>query len=463
MIHSVRWRMFLSFLLVIAVAVGAAALFVSRTATNEVGRYETRTHNVRMDRVEALLAGYYIERGDWAGVGPVVEQIERLYNQRVVVIDQQGLVVADSHGMMPIGERGGFKQGDRAIPIVAGQARFGTLAILPQGPPSPWGDIPADDASVSALAGSINWYLVWGGLLGVALAGLLTFLLSRRILAPVEALASAARSLGQGDFSRRVDIRSKDEFGELARTFNSMAGDLAHAEQLRRNLVADVAHELRTPLSNIRAYLEAMRDGVLKPDTATFDSVYEETLLLGRLIEDLQELALAEAGQLTLLRRPYDMGEVVKQAVAAVQPAAGARSLSLTTDLPQQPAVAEIDAERIGQVLRNLLTNAIAYTPEGGDISVKLADEGAQLRVSVTDTGPGIPPEDLPYVFERFYRVDRSRSRATGGAGLGLTIAKRVVELHGGTIEVQSELGKGSCFTFTVPKEAPDDSAAADR
>jgi signal transduction histidine kinase len=450
MIHSVRWRMFISFLLVIAVAVGTVAFFVSRTASGEIERYEQRTDQLRSDRMQALLSGYYEEQHGWAGVQPLVERMGQLYGQRLVLIDAQGTVVADSQGMS-MGPPPDLGRSEGNIPVGSADAPSGTIFVDPQ---------PTADGSaaqeVSELASSINWYLVWGGLIAMAAAAVLTYLMSRRILAPVEALARGARRLGRRDFSRRVDVRSKDEFGQLARTFNSMADDLAHAEQMRRNLVADVAHELRTPLSNIRGYLEAVHDGVLKPDTETLDCVYEETLLLGRLIEDLQELALAEAGQLPLLRRPSDMGEVVKQAVAAVERAADAKKLALLVELPPEPVIADIGPERIGQVLRNLLTNAITYTPEGGDISVKLADDGSQLRLSVADSGPGIPPEDLPYVFERFHRVDRSRSRATGGAGLGLTIARQLVELHGGTIEVQSEMGKGSCFTFTVPREAPD-------
>jgi len=455
MIHSVRWRLFLSFLLVIVVAVGAAALFVSRTTSNEVEQYETQSHNVRVGRVQTLLARYYIEQQDWAGVEPVVDQIARLYSERVVVVDQGGLVVADSHGMMPIGEPGEFEPPGVVIPIVAGQARCGTLVISPQGPPPPPGEIAPEEASVSSLSSSINRYLLWGGLLAVAVAAVATLLLSRRILRPVESLAHAARGLSRGDFSQRVDVRSKDEFGELAKTFNSMAEDLERTEQLRRNLVADVAHELRTPLSNIQGHLEAIRDGLLAPEPATFDSIYEEVLLLARLVEDLQELTLAEAGQLTLVRQSADVTEIVRRAVAAAQPPAEAKGLTLEAKLPEGQAMAEVAPERVGQVLRNLLSNAITHTSEGGRITVDLVDDGDELHIGVADTGDGIPPEDLPYVFERFYRADPSRVRATGGAGLGLTIARRLVEAHGGTIGVESEVGKGSRFTFTLPKKAP--------
>jgi signal transduction histidine kinase len=234
-----------------------------------------------------------------------------------------------------------------------------------------------------------------------------------------------------------------------------MAEDLERTEQLRRNLVADVAHELRTPLSNIQGHLEAIRDGLLPPEPATFDSIYEEVLLLARLVEDLQELTLAEAGQLTLVRQSADVTEIVRRAVAAAQPPAEAKGLTIEAKLPEGQTTAEVAPERIGQVLRNLLSNAITHTSGGGLITVDLVDDGDELHIGVADTGDGIPPEDLPYVFERFYRADPSRVRATGGAGLGLTIARRLVEAHGGTIGVESEVGKGSRFTFTLPKKAP--------
>jgi len=455
MIHSIRWRLFLSFLLVIVVAVGVVAFFVSRTASGEVERYETRTSDVRIGRLGALLAAYYLEQHSWAGVEPLVDQIGRLYNERIVLVDPRGLVVADSHGMIDVGEPANLEPRDRAIPIMVGQTRSGAVVVMPPGQDPPPGGAPAEEASASDLSDSINRYLLWGGLIGVAAAAVVTFLLSRRLLSPAESLAQAARALSRGDFSQRVKVNSRDEFGELAIAFNAMAEDLERTERLRRNMVADVAHELRTPLSNIQGHLEAIRDGLLPAEPATFDSIYEEALLLARLVEDLQDLTLADAGQLTLIRQPSDVADIARRAAAAAQPPAEARGLTIETNLPGEPATAEVDPERIGQVLRNLLSNAITHTPEGGRVTVDLKDEGDELRLTVADTGVGIPPEDLPYVFERFYRVDRSRVRATGGAGLGLTIAKRLVEAHGGTIGVDSELGKGTQFTFTLPKNAP--------
>jgi signal transduction histidine kinase len=255
-----------------------------------------------------------------------------------------------------------------------------------------------------------------------------------------------------GDFSQRVEVNSKDEVGELARTFNAMADDLNRIEELRKKMVADVAHELRTPLTNIRGYLEAMRDGVVSPDKATIESIYEEALLLARLVDDLQELALADAGELRLERQPSAPEEIVQKAVAAVRPQVATKELHMKVDLPSQalPSV-QVDAERIGQVVRNLLNNAIAYTPTGGSIEVAARQMNNWVEISVVDSGTGISPQDLPYIFERFYRADKSRARSTGGAGLGLTIAKRLVEAQGGKIEVQSEVDKGSRFSITLP------------
>jgi signal transduction histidine kinase len=230
-----------------------------------------------------------------------------------------------------------------------------------------------------------------------------------------------------------------------------MAVDLENNEQLRQNLIADVAHELRTPLSNIRGYLEAIRDHVIKPDAATIGSLNEEAALLSRLVNELQELSLAEAGELKLVYQAEDIEKLVKQAVVHWQPQLERKEISLSLDLEDNLPPVNIDWQRVNQVMHNLLENAVAHTGRGKTITVAAAKQGDWVEISVSDTGEGIPAVDLSNIFERFYRVDRSRARATGGSGLGLTIARRLVEAHGGKITVQSELGKGSRFTFTLP------------
>ncbi|MDO8749641.1 MAG: ATP-binding protein, partial [Dehalococcoidia bacterium] len=307
----------------------------------------------------------------------------------------------------------------------------------------------------SRLVLAVQRSLLLTGLVAGAGGILLVSLVSRRILAPVRLLSSAARGLGQGDLTRRVPATGRDEVGQLAGTFNTMADSLQKAEHQRRNLVADVAHELRTPLSNIQGYLEAVKDGLLQPDSATIETIYQQVLHLSHLVEDLRLLALAEAGALHLNREPDSLEDVLQRSVAAVRPRAEARGIAVSLTVPPEFPIVEIDRTRIAQVIGNLLENAIQHTPESGEVRVVAEVIGPTARVTVADTGEGIPPEDLPYVFERFYRVDASRSRATGGVGLGLTIARKLVEAHGGAIRAESTPGKGSRFIFELPLAQP--------
>jgi len=464
MIHSLRFRLLVAFTLVILVAVGAVYFFASQTTRGEIQRYRERSEQVRFSRVGFELYRYYQQHGGWEGIQPYVEQWGSLYGRRIILTDASGVVVADSEGKL---------LGQQYRPEVTGrplsppwEGSSGMLYISPELPPhfppplwegrtpgipriSP--EPPPSFPSPLSLSQAISRFLLLGALLAIAVALLFTFFLSRQISAPIKALTLAARRLGQGDLSQRVKLKDKGEMGELAQAFNSMASDLERAEKLQRNMVADVAHELRTPLSNIRGYLEAIRDEVIKPDADTIRSLDEEVALLSRLVDDLQELALAEAGKLKLDFQTEDMAKLIRQTVAAIQTRAKAKGLSTFVDLPDRLPAVKIDSFRIGQVLRNLLDNAVVHTAQGGTITVTARQRSNLVEVAVIDTGEGIPAEELPNIFERFYRVDKTRARATGGHGLGLTITKRLVEVHGGKIEVQSEMGKGSRFTFTVP------------
>lgn len=215
--------------------------------------------------------------------------------------------------------------------------------------------------------------------------------------------------------------------------------------------MADIAHELRTPLSNLRGYLEAISDGLVKPDETTVHSLSDEASSLSRLVDDLQELSLADAGELKLVLQPEYISRLIRETVIALQTKAAAKNINVSTDVPSALPELNIDSHRIKQVLYNLLDNAVAHTGREGRITVTAWQEEGQIYVSVADTGEGIPAEDLPFIFERFYRVDKSRTRATGGTGLGLTIARRLVEAHGGRIDVRSKLGEGTTFTFSLP------------
>jgi signal transduction histidine kinase len=442
--HSLLFRLLVSFALVIVVTMGAIFFFTYQATRSELSQFEERTADMQAGRIEFELSHYYQRQRSWEGIQPFVEQWGNLYGWQIILTDSTGTVVADSEEEL-LGEQYQPDSPGQIIPPPPWEEEdIGTLYINR-------GEPEVDIASLQLIYNSLGRYFLWGGLIAVAIALLLTFFLSRRVLAPVKALTSAAERVGRGDFSQRVKTKAKGELGELANTFNSMASDLERTEKLRQNMVADVAHELRTPLSNIRGYLEAVRDGMITPDADTIRSLDEEATLLSRLVDDLQELSLAEAGELKLVCQAENIVELIKQTVAGVQTQATAKGLSVSIELPDKLPPVNIDLHRISQVLRNLLENAIAHTAKGDTITVTARQQENYLEVAVIDTGEGIPAEDLPNIFERFYRVDKSRARTTGGAGLGLTIAKRLVEAHGGKIEAQSELGKGSRFAFSLP------------
>jgi len=446
MLRSLRFRMFIVLILVIAVTAGVVAFSASRATTGEFRHYEEQGRIMHRRRLEMFLAEYYMGNQSWSDVQPLIEQMSHITGERIVLVNERKLVVADSAGEL-IGQPA--KQG-WAKPIAAVIHRgvpVGTIYIDPLG--------QREDPRREAFLASVNRSVLLAAVVAAFAAVLLTWALSRRILGPVEALTAAARRMEKGDLSQRVEIQSEDEIGELARAFNAMADGLERLEKLRRNMVTDVAHELRTPLSTIRGYLEALRDGVMESTPATLKLLHEEAMLLNRLVDDLQELSLAEAGQLTLDRQPVNLNEVVNGAVEAVQPQVEVKGITVHFDLEEGLPLVNIDPQRIGQVLRNLLANALNHTPPGGKVTIAAKAKATEVEVSVSDTGEGIASEHLPYIFERFYRADKSRSRATGGTGLGLAIAKELVEAHGGQITVESRVGQGTTFTFTLPVARP--------
>jgi signal transduction histidine kinase len=456
MIHSLRFRLLMAFTLAIVIVIVITILFISLRTRSEINQFQERGQFSHASRVEQLLSDYYLQSDSWDGVQPFVVQIETLRGQRIVLTDGSGTVIADSENKIlgttyqpelpasdsqPQEQDAPFSPGH--VLFLVGIGPIGTVYVFPMP--------PADVNSPQTLLGPISGVVLWGGLVAIVAAIVISFFLSRQILAPIKALTKTANRLGKGDFSQRVTLKSKGEVGELAQAFNSMADNLQRAEKLRRNMVADVAHELRTPITNLSGYLEAIGDGVVAPDAATISSLSEESASLSRLVDELQELSLAEAGELKLDRQTDDIARLIEQTAAVLQPQATAKGLSLVLNLPEKLPSVSIDTHRIRQVLNNLLKNAVAHTGQGGTITVTAWQEGSEIKFSVADTGEGIPPDDLPNIFERFYRVDKSRARATGGSGLGLTIAKRLVEAHGGRIEAASQPGKGSLFTVTLP------------
>jgi signal transduction histidine kinase len=265
-------------------------------------------------------------------------------------------------------------------------------------------------------------------------------------------MTRAAHRLAQGDLSQRVLVRGKDELAELGRTFNYMADSLQRAEETRRAMTADIAHELRTPLAVQRASLEALQDGVFPLTAENLETLLEQNRLLTRLVDDLRTLALADAGQLTLERAPVDLSALVQRVVDHFQAQAAGQQVTLEfTHAPAGLQPLSLDPIRIEQILTNLLSNALRYTPQGGAIRLAIRQEGSRVLLHVQDSGPGIPEEALPYIFERFYRADKSRARAEGGSGLGLAIARQLARAHGGELTAENAAEGGAVFTLRLP------------
>lgn len=297
---------------------------------------------------------------------------------------------------------------------------------------------------------------------GVALAVILgALLLSRAVLHPVRAMTLAAKELGEGDLARRVPVSGRDEIAQLGGAFNRMAASIQAGEERQRRLTGDIAHELRTPLANLRGYLEALRDGVVEPTPDLLASLHEEALLQQRIVDDLQDLALAEAGALTYHPTEVDLRELLETSRTAHHAQAETAGITLALEAPR-PVFVTADPDRLRQVVGNLVGNALGATAAGGTVALSLVPRGESAVVEVRDTGKGISAQDLPHLFDRFWRADASRGRATGGSGLGLSIARQIVTDHRGTIEVRSTVGVGTTFTVVLPT-APDSGASGAR
>jgi histidine kinase len=323
-----------------------------------------------------------------------------------------------------------------------------------------------DDAMMEDLrenfVAAVNDILLLAAIAATLVAVIISIIVSRRIVDPIQSMTDASTGIAAGDYHRRVAIRSEDELGTLARSFNVMAENLEQTEQRRVALIGDVAHELRTPLAVVRSSVEAIADDAVPPDSEQLAEIQREVARLQRLITDLEDLSRAEAGQIHLTKQPTDVAVLIRAATTRLQSQFEDKGVALVVVMPDMLPTIPLDADRIQQVLINLLGNALHYTPSDGRVCINVRlittpatpgrNSDGGVEISVQDTGIGIAQEHISHLFERFYRVDKSRSRLGGGSGIGLTIARHVVEAHGGRIWVESQgVGKGSTFTFTLP------------
>ena len=440
-----------AFALVIAL-VGGGMFLAGREVLNDIEENlsDHRLSPAMQELWVARLTHYYAQQDSWEDVdamiagypiGPGWEPWDEEWKVGYVIATKDGTIVASSDGER-LGQTLNGWESEWSAPIVVHGQQVGLLHMSVA-------DIIGFDPS-NVVKGAVRGFLLLGLIIG-GLSLVVGTLLSRRISQPLEELTTATRAVATGDLSVRVPVQHRGEIRELAVAFNAMAEEIACADELRRNLTADVAHELRTPLSVVRGKLEGVLDGIYPATPDHLEPILEETELLIHLVEDLRLLALAEAGQLTLEKQSMDVGDLLRDARVNFTPQASDRGVTLALDLPAEPPQAVADRRRVGQVVGNLVTNALRHTPSGGCVTLSTAVSEGMLHVTVSDTGTGISPEDLPHIFERFWRGEKSRARATGGTGLGLAIARHLVHLNGGTISVESTPGQGSTFRFTLP------------
>jgi signal transduction histidine kinase len=349
-------------------------------------------------------------------------------------------------GMVHVGSSAGLEY---AVVPVVDEGFVVQLVYAVRQAPGP--GVAARISATFRFLGDFWWQFLLAGALAAGIALVVARWLARGMTQPLRDMAAAAHRMETGDYTTRVHTRSRDEVGQLATAFNRMSAELENLERSRRDLLANVSHELKTPITAIRAHLENLLDGVEDPDPHTLQVMLAQTERLGRLIEQLLELSRLESGELPLQREDLALAPLVTQVLSEIEVARSDRGVAVDSELPDDLPAVDADPERVHQVLFNLLDNAVRFTPSGGAVTVSAHRQNGSVEVQVADTGVGIPQEHLPRLFERFYRADPARSREDGGTGIGLAIARSVVEAHGGHISAVSEPGKGSVFTFDLP------------
>jgi two-component system sensor histidine kinase BaeS len=410
---------------------------------------------------QALVTGltqYYQENGSWNGVETLFlphqgEPFSYHYPYSRFEIRRTMFALVSPDGQLIIGggpnnygQQISKSELNKGVSLTVDGNVVGYLLFTPA--PNRWSPGTPEGNFVASVNQATIFSALGAALIALILGGILAYTMTHSL----RELTTATRRLAKGELGHQVKVRSKDEIGELASSLNQMSAELAHANDLRQRMTADIAHDLRTPLSVIMGYTEALSDGKLKASPEMFGVMHTEALHLSHLIDDLKTLSLADAGELPLMPQPIASGELLKRTASAHQVEAEKKNVQIGVDADPGLPLITVDVERMAQVLGNLVSNALRYTPAGGRVDLSAYAQNGSVLLRVADTGSGIAAEDLPFVFERSFRGDKARTQPNGETGLGLAIAKSLVEAQGGTIEVESTPGQGTAFTIRLPK-----------
>ncbi|MEW5869343.1 MAG: HAMP domain-containing sensor histidine kinase [Chloroflexota bacterium] len=457
--RSLFFKITLAFVLVSLAGAGLAALLIQQRTSSA---FDTFLFDQNKATFTSTLTQYYESNGSWDNVGEALRQGSKEENPESLYPpsenDHRGptntapfpFMLVDANGIVVYGRGDQIGQTVSSTEInngVALEVDGQTVGWLLNPPPRPeW----ERNTPQGAFLRTVNQSILFGAIGALVLALVLGSILARSLTAPLRDLAAATSKVAKGELGYTVQVRSRDEIGQLGDSFNQMSTDLAKSNRLRKQMTADIAHDLRTPLSIMLGYTEALSDGKLDGSEEIFSTMHQVTRHLSHLVDDLRTISLADAGELPINPVSLPPAALIERTVATYQPHAHEKGVSLRIDA--QPGLPEIkvDPERMEQVLGNLVSNALRYTPQGGWVELAADAQADTLRLRVSDNGSGISPEDLPKVFTRFYRGDSARQN-NGEAGLGLTIAKSLVEAQGGKIEVKSEVGQGTVFSMYFP------------